>query len=238
SLVVWNDTHQRDATIAALDDATPRADVWVWNGDVCNNWDDPDTIPATVLSPAGRDVTDGRPMAFIRGNHDVRGPWAHRLAEVVAAPDDRPYYAFRVGPVAVIALDTGEDKPDDHPSFGGRAAFRTLRERQASWLAEQITRPGFVDAPYRVVCCHMPLRWLREPLLTAEAYAVGEFDRYSRVSRDLWHDSLVQWGAQLVVSGHTHRTEYFPATPEFPYAQVTGGAPQADGATWIGLDAD
>lgn len=238
SFVVWNDTHQRAETLTQLDEASPQADVWVWNGDICNDWKDADEIIPTALNPAGRDVTDGRPLAFVWGNHDVRGPWAYRLPEVIATPDGRPYYAIRSGPVAAIVLNTGEDKPDDHPSFGGRVGFQELRRRQAIWLAEQVRRPGFVDAPYRIVFCHLPLRWHAEPVLGPADYASGEFDHYARTSRELWHDALVEWGAQVVISGHTHRSELIPASPEFPYVQVTGGGPDPAEATWIGIDAD
>ncbi|SDS24265.1 metallophosphoesterase family protein [Microlunatus soli] len=238
SFVVWNDTHQRSETLQRLDDASPQADFWVWNGDICNNWNDPEEIAPTVLAPAGRDVTAGRPLSFVWGNHDVRGPWAYRLSEVIATPDDRPYYALRSGPVAAIFLNTGEDKPDDHPTFGGRPAFEQLRRVQADWLAEQITRPGFVDAPYRVVFCHLPLRWVDEPVLTEADYAGGDWDHYSRVSRDLWDPHLRAWGAQVVISGHTHRSTWIPADDDFPYAQLTGGGPEGWAATWIEGDAD
>ncbi|MCF7732046.1 MAG: hypothetical protein K9N23_10175, partial [Akkermansiaceae bacterium] len=53
-----------------------------------------------------------------------------------------------------------------------------------------------------------------------------------------WHDVLVKWGAQVVVSGHTHHPALIPATPEFPYAQLVGGGPQPDGATLISGTAD
>lgn len=238
TFLAWNDTHQREDTLAALDDASPGADVWVWNGDVCNNWNDPAEIVPTILSPAGRDVTAGRPMMFGWGNHDVRGPWAHRVPEVVASPYGLPYHGFRIGPVAAIVLSTGEDKPDDHPSFAGRVSFAELRRRQADWLAEQIKRPGFVDAPYRVVFCHMPLRWLDEPVLTDLDYESGKWDHYSRVSRELWHDALVEWGTQIVVSGHTHRSALIEAEPGAPYVQLTGGGNTPDIATWIEGRAD
>ena len=67
---------------------------------------------------------------------------------VVATPNGRPFYAFRSGPLAAICLHTGEDKPDDHPSFRGRVAFDELRREQAEWLAEVIHQPDFRDAPY------------------------------------------------------------------------------------------
>lgn len=233
SFVMWNDTHQHAETLTRLDTASPRADLWVWNGDVCNNWTDPAEIVPTLLHPAGRDVTQGRPMAFCWGNHDVRGPYAYQVPRVLATPTGRPFYAVRTGPVAAIFLHTGEDKPDAHPTFDGRVAFEDLRREQADWLAAQVRQPGFADAPYRIVFCHLPLRWVEEPLLTDHDYATGEFDHYARSSRDLWHDTLIAWGAQMIISGHVHRHTWLPATDEFPYAQLTGGGPLSWQATWI-----
>ncbi|HTU99807.1 MAG TPA: hypothetical protein VMF13_04660, partial [Luteitalea sp.] len=121
--------------------------------------------------------------------------------DVVATPSTRPFYAFRSGPLAAICLHTGEDKPDSHPSFGGRVAFDALRQEQADWLAGVIQEPAFRDAPYRMVFCHIPLRWLDE---SPQDYAATGFDRHSGRSRAAWHRSLVEWRTQLVVSGHTH----------------------------------
>src|SRR5690606_32622416 len=125
-------------------------------------------------------------------NHDVRGKFAFQVPDHVAMPQNRPYYAFRSGPVAVIGLTAGEDKPDDHPSFQGRVASQRLREEQAAWLKRTIARPDIAQAPHRVVFCHIPLRWIEEP--EQVDYENGGFDRYARSSRDLWHDTLVAWG--------------------------------------------
>lgn len=232
---VWNDTHQRDDTLRALHEATPEVDVLVWNGDLCNDWKDPSWFTSTVLNPAGLDVSAGRPLAVVVGNHDVRGTWAYQLEDFVATPEGRPFTAFRIGPVACIVLHTGEDKPDDHPTFEGRVAFEPLRAEQADWLREVTARPEFADAPYRVVFCHIPLRWVDE---TPVDYDADGYDWFSRMSRDAWHDALVEWGAQIVVSGHTHYRASLPATAEFPYAQLISGGPDAEttsdeAAAWI-----
>lgn len=238
TFVVWNDTHQHDETIKLLHEKTPGGDFLLWNGDTCNDWHQQDWLVPTLLHPAGQDVSAGRPMFLVWGNHDVRGKWAYRVPEMVATPDGRPFYAFRSGPLAVICLHTGEDKPDSHPSFGGRVAFDQLRAEQAKWLEEIIEIPEFRDAPNRLVFCHIPLRWKQEKSLKAEDYATGSYDYYSERSRDAWHQSLVKWGAQVIVSGHTHRAAFLPATEEFPYAQLVGGGPRPDTATWIEGSAD
>lgn len=233
--VVWNDTHQNAATIEKLQALTPGGDFLLWNGDTCNDWHQEDWLVPTLLHPAGQDVSDGRPLLLVWGNHDVRGKWAYKVPEMVATPEGRPFYAFRSGPVAVICLHTGEDKPDDHPSFGGRVAFEALRKEQAEWLKEIIARPEFRDAPYRMVFCHIPLRWTSEEV---KDYAKGGYDSFSRSSREAWHDALVAWKTQVVVSGHMHQTAWIPGTAEFPYGQLVGGGPQPERATWIEGKAD
>ncbi|WP_193214701.1 metallophosphoesterase family protein [Luteolibacter marinus] len=233
NFVIWNDTHQNEETIRKLHQLTPGGDFLLWNGDTCNDWHQEDWLVPTLLNPAGQDVSEGRPMLLVWGNHDVRGKWAYRVPEMVATPAGRPFYAFRSGPVAVICLHTGEDKPDDHPSFGGRVAFEGLRREQAAWMKEVIARPEFRDAPYRVVFCHIPLRWTKERKLETADYGNGNYDAFSRASRDAWHDVLVAWKTQVVISGHTHQPAWIPATDDFPYAQLVGGGPQPERATWI-----
>jgi hypothetical protein len=235
AFVVWNDTHIRNETIQMLHAVTPAADFLMWNGDTCNDWTSPDLLVPTLLHPGGCEITLRRPLFLTFGNHDVRGPRAFEMPDVVTTPSDRPFYAFRSGPVACICLHTGEDKPDAHPSFAGRVAFDALRREQADWLADVIRRPGFRDAPYRVVFCHIPLRWLDE---SPQDYAAKGFDRHSGRSRAAWHQSLVDWKTQLIISGHTHRSAWLPASTEFPYGQLVGGGPAAETATWIRAAAD
>jgi len=227
--VMWNDTHMHDESIRALHQATPAADFLMWNGDTCNNWTDEELLEPTLLHPAGCDITENRPLFINWGNHDVRGPYAFKMPGLVATPEGRPYYAFRSGPVGVICLHTGEDKPDDHPSFQGRVAFDALRAEQARWLAATIRQPELRDAPYRVIFCHIPLRWKDE---SPQDYATSGYDRHSGRSRAAWHDSLVQWKAQVILSGHTHQSAWLPPTAKFPYGQLVGGGPQLQQATW------
>jgi len=233
---VWNDTHENAETLGRLHAATPSVDFLVWNGDVTNDWHQAEWLVPTLLDPGGRDVTAGRPLLLVWGNHDVRGKWAYKVPEMVATPGGRPFYAFRSGPLAVVCLHTGEDKPDSHPSFGGRVAMEALRREQTEWLRDVIARPGFRDAPFRAVFCHIPLRWTNE--VPEVDYAGGGYDFFSRFSREAWHDLLVEWKTQVVVSGHTHRPAWIPANEAFPYAQMTGGGPQPDRATWIDGRAD
>ena len=228
--VVWNDTHVNNQTIQMLHDRTPAGDFFVWNGDTCNDWKSPDLLQPTLLNPGGRGITQSRPLCLTWGNHDVRGPHAYQMSDLVSTPSGRPFYAVRSGPVAAVFLHTGEDKPDSHPSFGGRAAFDLLRREQAAWLETILAEPKFRDAPYRLVFCHIPLRWKDE---RPQDYANGGFDRFSGRSRELWHKALVKWKTQLIISGHTHQQTWLPPVEEYPYGQLIGGGTQPTSATWM-----
>ena len=228
SFAVWNDTHDAAPTLKKLHQQTQqrKPDFLLWNGDISNNIDRQAQLTPLYLAPGG-----GLPFAaetvcyHSRGNHDVRGLRASLLANYLAFPEDKPYFSFRTGPLAAIVLDTGEDKPDDHRFFKGMAAFQALREEQAAWLKEEIKKPHLKDAPFRVVFCHIPLRYSDETIV-AEA-GPNSYDYVSIRSRNLWHDSLVAWGTQVVISGHTHEWSYLEPAAKFPYAQLIGGGPKA-----------
>jgi hypothetical protein len=236
---VWNDTHDQAATIQSLFDLrNAKDDFLLWNGDLSNNVNDPALLPGLYVSPKKVDLAKGPPILLTQGNHDLRGLHARGLHRYVDFPGGRSFYAFRSGPVAFVALDTGEDKPDTHPSFKGVPASEPLIAEQARWLAKIITLPGFRDAPYRVVFCHIPLRWTNEG---PQNYAKKGYDRVSLRGRAAWHDTLVRWGAHIIISGHVHRAGLLAPDARFPYAQLLGGGPGRsadDHPTIITGDAD
>ncbi|MBX3413037.1 MAG: metallophosphoesterase [Pirellulales bacterium] len=224
--VVWNDTHENQTTLDMLERATAalEPDFLLWNGDQTNDIYDVSKLSAQVLSPGGLTIAARWPLAYARGNHDVRGPAARHLPEFTGTPDDRFYYGFRSGPVAVLVLDTGEDKPDDHPVFGGLAAFETMRRRQREWLARVVRQAWFREAPFRLLFCHIPLWWIDE------VSDPGHW-RFSKVCREAWLPQLVEAGVQLVISGHTHEHAWMPPTAERPIGQLIGGGPKPQHAT-------
>lgn len=229
---VWNDTHDHKETIVKLREFTQAvpSDFLVWNGDVSNNIENVSVIPGLYIHPDRVNLSDGPPIFFSRGNHDVRGLYANQLPDYIDFPGHRSFHAFRSGPLAVIVLDTGEDKPDRHPTFRGIAAFEPMIQEQKRWLARVIQRPAIKNAPYRLMFCHIPLRWSTEKEVD---YDHGGFDWFSRRGREAWNESLVKWGAQAVISGHMHQWACLPKTAEFPYDQIVGGGPQISNATVI-----
>jgi predicted phosphodiesterase len=224
--VVWNDTHENLETIRKLHARTVelRPDFLLWNGDQTNDVYDEAKMAGQYLAPGDLPISARWPLAYARGNHDVRGPAARHLHRYTGTPGDRFYYAFRSGPLAALVMDTGEDKPDDHPVFAGLAGFDALRRRQTEWLAETIRQPWFQAATHRVLFCHIPLWWKDEK--TDHGYWW-----FSRVSRDSWLPLLREAGVKLVVSGHTHEEAWLPMDGERPIGQLVGGGPQPARAT-------
>lgn len=226
--VVWNDTHENEETLRSLHKATTtiRPDFLLWNGDQTNDVHFAKDMAGQFLAPLGLNIASHWPLAYVRGNHDVRGPAARHVPDFTGTPDDEFFYAFRSGPVAALVMDTGEDKADEHPYFGGLAAFQQLRERQARWLDRIVQETWFREAPFRILFCHLPLWWIRDRKDI-------EWWEFSKVSRDAWLPGLIKGGVSLVISGHTHNAQWMPASEAQPIGQLVGGGPQPTSATLI-----
>ena len=226
TFAVWNDTHENAETLIALDALTTplQPDFMLWNGDQSNDVHFERDMAGQFLTPAGLAIADRWPLAYVRGNHDVRGPAALSLPDFTGTPEDRYYYGFRSGPMAAIVMDTGEDKPDDSPYLSGLGAFQKMQRKQAEWLKGIVKEKWFRDAPHKVLFCHIPL-WFKHP-------RIPDSDG-TKYCRDLWTPTLIEAGVKLVVSGHTHDYLWMPAKESQPIAQLIGGAPQPKYATFI-----
>ncbi len=129
TFTIWNDTHENADTLRALTKSLHQnpTDVLIWNGDVTNDIKDESKIIDQFISPAGQPFAQSVPLFLSRGNHDVRGKFARKLPHYMSGPAGEYYYAFRIGPLAVIILDSGEDKPDDKPVYAGLNRFAEYR---------------------------------------------------------------------------------------------------------------
>lgn len=228
SFTVWNDTHENGETLRALHETTTRLgpDFLVWNGDQSNDVHFERDMAGQFMNPAGLSLSAWK-LAYVCGNHDVRGPEARQVAKFTGTPRDRFYYAFRSGPLACLVMDTGEDKPDDHVQYGGMAAFQPMQRRQLEWLKQTSREPWFAAAPHKVLFCHIPL------YSSTDTFAdKGRWNSHN-YCRDLWSKALVEAGVKLIVSGHTHSHDWLPVTLDQPIAQLIGGGPTPGSATLV-----
>lgn len=237
TIAIVNDTHENKETLSALHTrvAAINPDLLIWNGDTCNDFDAKDKPLQIVLNPAS-DVSHGwaaeRPLLFVPGNHDVRGERARELAAGLSAwpgQTELPYnFAARFGPIALVGLDTGEDKPDAHPVFAGTAAYEPYRELQAEWLKQAVERPEIAAAPIRFAICHIPLRGLPND---NDGTKLDGFAAYSGFGAKLWLPTLRQAKFTAIISGHTHKHRIDNPTAAEPLCQIVGGGPQLKSAT-------
>ncbi len=246
-----NDTHAKwdsfQMVVRKVKELSPSAVVW--NGDATNTTQKKSTAVEIFLDPpvADRDWSADIPVFFESGNHDFRGSWISRKEEVVFARDPaerrgdqwdlRWNFATRLGDMALIGMDTGEDKPDGHPKWFGLANFEPYRIAQAKWLEEQLARPEIASAKYKVVFCHIPLYAAPDsPQYPHDGVKIDpeDYAYWSRECGELWGPILSKAGVSLVVCGHQHRFRFDSPTAERPWAQVVGGGPnlevRADGS--------
>lgn len=217
----------------------------VWNGDACNSEETIEAQMRIFLNPEinRKDYAAEIPYLFSPGNHDFRGManrhlervWMYRQPEERLARDWNlgRNYAVRMGDIAMIGLDTGEDKLDTNPKFAGLFQMKSYREAQTQWLRDALQQPEIASAPYIVAFCHIPLfdsNLKHNPGDIAPAdqdpkYST-DFAMWQRTCANLWSPLLAEAGCQLVVTAHQHQYHYFEPTAERPWAEIIGGGPE------------
>ncbi len=168
-------------------------DLVILAGDIPEDCGAEDRMAAPHLI-VGR-ITGGRvPCVFARGNHDLRGVFAERYAELTPTSGGRSYYEFRAGPVWGLVLDTGEDKPDGHPEYGNTVCCSEFRDDEEAWLKRVCGRGAPADARWRLLVCHNPFAFRLPPPFDIEQ------DRWRR-----WCEMMRPLGFQAMLTGHMHQ---------------------------------
>ncbi len=176
-----------------------QTDLFIMNGDIAEVEEHEDfTRVAAFLG----EVAGGRiPIVFVRGNHDTRGKLSHFYTDYFPANGKDTYFTFTVGPIFGVALDCGEDKPDDYiygaeygfkSAYAGINRFAAFRRRELSWLRALEKS----DKPYRLAISHIC------PMQTT-ARAGCEFDIEREVYTE-YSKELTRLGTQLMLCGHIH----------------------------------
>jgi hypothetical protein len=244
---VINDTHVRwepfGLAINKIAELSPSCVIW--NGDASNVEETIEAQMRIFLTPETKrpDYAASTPYLFCPGNHDSRGMANRHLEKVwmFRQPEERQSrdwdlgrnFAIRMGDVALIGLDTAEDKLDTNPIFAGLFTSAPYRKAQVHWLSDALSKPEIANAPFLVAFCHIPLfddnpRSNPGDISPADADPQynTDFAMWQRTCAQLWTPLLEQAGCQLIITAHQHRYQYFAPTPTRCWAQIIGGGPE------------
>lgn len=228
-----SDTHNRVETPvkAALDYG--KIDFLIMNGDVPN--DSQETENFNTIYEIASQITGGNiPIVFARGNHDLRGIYAEKIADYTPNQYGNTYFTFKLGNIWGIVLDCGEDKDDDRPEYGNTICCHALRERQTDFIKSVIenSENEFLDSnvKYRVVIAHNPFTQL-----------LGEpFNIESDIYKE-WAALLKEYvKPDIMLCGHTHKYGLHEVGGEFdtygqPCPVVIGSEPRRENYIGCGI---
>jgi predicted phosphodiesterase len=203
SFSVVTDTHEDVGRINRLNEMIdwPTTDFLVHTGDAFHWIDDEEHLFRAWLGPTTAALASSKSLMLARGNHELRGAFARKLFDYVPTPEGRFYYAREAGPVHLMVLDTGEDKPDDTNVYAELNRTVPYRAAELDWFNKHLTTtPRVADAPFRVVVMHQPAwGWLED-------------------GPDAWISAANEAGVDLVIAGHNHRFSYTPPGPDVDHA--------------------
>jgi len=200
---VVTDTHEDRALIGRLNATVDweATEFLVHAGDAFDWMDTEEQLFRAWLRPTLAGLGAGKPLFFLRGNHEYRGPFARQLLDYVPTPEGRFYYARDAGPVHLMVLDTGEDKPDDTNVYAELMRTVPYRADELAWFQDHVkTTPRVAEAPFRIILMHQPeWGWLAD-------------------GPDAWMETANAAGVDLIISGHEHRFSSTPPGPDVDHA--------------------
>lgn len=172
-------------------------DLLILNGDILNHSGNIENFELTFK--LCESITHGEhPCVFSRGNHDLRGFYAEKLAEYTPTHNGKSYYTFRLGRIWGVVLDCGEDKVDSHEEYGGTVCCSQFRREETAFLTSVAEKGDYLDSgiEYRLVIVHNPFTYTIEPPFDIEQDLFGNW-------ADILKNSIKP---DCIISGHLHDT--------------------------------
>ncbi len=170
-------------------------DLLILNGDIAGTSENFNEISVTYKIASK--ITEGMlPCIISRGNHDLRGKCAEKLADYMPNKYGKSYYTTKVGCIWAILVDTGEDKPDNHEEYGHTVACHQFREEETEFIRSVAESKEFNsnDIKYRLVISHVPFATRFPSPFDIEEDTYREWCRMLKESVK----------PHLMLSGHTH----------------------------------
>ncbi|HEX3009762.1 MAG TPA: FN3 domain-containing metallophosphoesterase family protein [Bacteroidales bacterium] len=158
SFIMLNDIHGKSDDMSSLLKIAgyEKADFIIFNGDMMSNFNSEEQMFTDFMDTAVKVFAKEKPFYYARGNHETRGELADGFYKYFPGEKGNLYYLLRRGPVGIVFLDCGEDKPDSDIEYSDITAYDAYRTQQAKWLKEAVKDKSFSEAPFKVAIIHMP----------------------------------------------------------------------------------
>jgi len=196
---VLNDIHGDNALLTDLlgDFDKSSTDFIFYNGDMVSFMDNENQLFEGFVDRSAELFASETPLYMARGNHETRGNLAKDYMTYFPTPTGMPYYSFRYGPLYIIVLDGGEDKPDSDIEYSRTSFFDDYRRDEARWLKEVTASEDFRNAPFKMVITHIP--------------PVNDSWHGPLHAKELFLPILNEAGIDLMLCGHLHCHQYHKA---------------------------
>lgn len=230
NFLAFNDVHSMPAFIDTVCRNNPDFDFVCYNGDMLDDITKEDEIITRFCNPAARYFAGNKPFVYTRGNHETRGKGSRALEQYVESPTEKFYYSFMWGNTYFLVIDTGEDKPDQHPVYAGLAGYDSYRSEQAEYIKNVIASKEWNKARHRIVCGHIPATLEPDDWHGPQDVAAKIVPLLNKAKVDMY------------ICGHTHEAKIERPNQYHAYTLVVGGGPVRDkrepGTTFIKVNVD
>lgn len=155
-------------------------DAVILLGDATPGVDFEEQVVTNIVEFAGNVTKGTLPTLYVRGNHETRGEYAGEILNALGL--DEFYYTADMGEYSFVVLDSGEDKDDAHPEYGGMTDYNTYRADMIEWLK------GVETTNEKVIAL-------------SHSWHISDVE--ADLSKAGW-DELDRLGTKLMISGHHH----------------------------------
>ncbi len=224
TFVVANDIHDDAQKCADLLDRMPldEAEMVFYNGDIMSHYSREGQPYTSFIDVSVEKFASEKPFAVVRGNHETRGHLAREYDNYIYNTREGRYYGvYYFGTTAVVMLDCGEDKDDEHPVYAGLVDFDRYRAEQATWLSEVVRSKEFRRAKRRIVIVHIPPTVERMAEVEENEKLVADLMTWRGNAHlgELLLPVLNKADIDVMLTAHLHKQAIFPVQKgvvEFP----------------------
>ena len=224
TFVVANDIHDQTEKCRKMLEVQPleEVDMVFYNGDILSYYAKEEQPFTSFIDVSVEKFAKNKPFTVVRGNHETRGYLARTYEKFIHNTRDGKYYGvYYFGDTAVVMLDGGEDKDDEHPVYAGLVDFDNYRREQAEWLKGVVASEAFPRANHRIAIMHIPPVTERMAEIEAQKADIRNLITWRGGEHlgELMIPILNGADIDVMICGHLHRHVVYPEQAgvlEFP----------------------